>query len=197
MIFSIGRELNQINQLPFLEANTIKYLNINYPKNDFVSLELTKSFEIKKWLNLNYNTGFYYNNSHINYDNRNYSLGVPSFYFQGSHTVSLPKKMALEINGWYQTGTSDAIIRIFPRYEINTSFYKPIFKSKGSLRLNIYDIFYSNIRKYAYRNSDVEGNVDIYKYGTRRAELQINYAIGNNLKNLNKKNISSEENRVY
>ncbi|MCB9282909.1 MAG: TonB-dependent receptor [Lewinellaceae bacterium] len=116
-----------------------------------------------------------------------------NFYL--ANQISLPKGYSLELSGWYRSPEVDGIFIGRAMYMADFGLSKKILKDKGSLRLNVNDLFNTGRwRGYTkYENMDLA--VDS-KWQSRRVNVSFNYRFGNqNVKGPQRRNTGSDEER--
>jgi hypothetical protein len=115
--------------------------------------------------------GVYLNQS---FDNAMFSLNANS-----NHSLNFGKGYTGELNLAYQSGFAYGINRFVPTGAVSLGVQKVFWARKGSLRLNVRDIFYTQIRgaNIVYQNMDIRVR---HRVDSRFASLSFNYRFGNN-----------------
>ncbi|PWK18082.1 outer membrane receptor protein involved in Fe transport [Arcicella aurantiaca] len=119
-------------------------------------------------------------------------IASSGYYFNSTHNIALPKgyKMDVYVNylGQYIVATNTQL----PRFYMNVSFQKSIWKKQGSLKLNLNDIFWS--RQYTYRTLSATQNIEGSNYAdTRLVRLTLTYKFGNKKLSTRQRNSGSDE----
>jgi hypothetical protein len=92
----------------------------------------------------------------------------------GSQQFTLSKKLNAELSGWYRTAGVDGVIVSRPMGAVSVGLSQKILKEKGTLRLNVRDIF----RTQQFRAVTRYGNVDVAfqnAWDSRQVSLGFSY----------------------
>ena len=89
-------------------------------------------------------------------NNEPISIGITSFMVQLQHQFKFNKGWAAEVSGFYRSKGLEGVIYIQPIKQFNAGVSKQILKNKGSLRLNVRDIFAGGV----FKGSSKYGTVD-------------------------------------
>jgi hypothetical protein len=142
-------------------------ISVNFP------LKIAKFWTANNNVNglRNHYYGVYLNQS---FDNAQWSLNAHS-----NHSLNFGKDYTGELNLNYQSGFAYGINRFVPTGAVSIGVQKTFWERKGSLRLNVRDIFYTQIRgaNIFYQNMDIKVR---HRQDTRFASLSFNYRFGNN-----------------
>ncbi|MGX5819776.1 TonB-dependent receptor domain-containing protein [Chitinophaga lutea] len=142
------------------------------------ALNMTLPFEVTKWWNSSNNVSTYYNIYNIRdtstrFNNSNFVYG-----FNSTNTFTLPKDYKIELSGWYESPNVFGIWRGEPMWMVNAGVQKSVLKKKGTLKVNVNDIF-ANTR---FRGTAEYGNVYLYvnnRWSNRTINLSFSYRFGN------------------
>jgi hypothetical protein len=74
----------------------------------------------------------------------------------GSQQFKISKTLSAEISGFFRTAGVEGVIKAKSMGMVSAGFSQQVFKSKGTIRLNIRDIFYTQ----KFRGETKYGNVD-------------------------------------
>ncbi|MGE5519451.1 MAG: outer membrane beta-barrel protein, partial [Candidatus Dadabacteria bacterium] len=124
------------------------------------------------------------------------SNGSPAANGRINNNFSLKNGWSAELNGMVNSGGRNGYMVMNPNWELSTGVQKSLMKGKGSLKLNVTDIFWTNLPKatITYEGSYVEhwhANRD-----SRKATLSFTYRFGNNkVEGARKRTTASEEER--
>ncbi|RYU97680.1 outer membrane beta-barrel family protein [Emticicia agri] len=116
----------------------------NFAKQVSYGIEVNGNFKIQKWWTLQLYTSFLNNTfqspvyTEILNDSRWYWVVVPTNQFV------INKKWSAELAGSYQTKVLSGQFLVIPIGSIRAGVSTKIMKDKGTLRLNVNDIFYTN-----------------------------------------------------
>jgi outer membrane receptor protein involved in Fe transport len=119
----------------------------NIGKRNSAGISLSAQVPIKKWwtgifyTNLNYNkfTGVL-NGEDLNIDATNLMLNI-------NNQFKFNKGWSAELSGWYRTKGIEGQILIQPMGQASAGVSKQIIKGKGTVRLNVRDLFFTNYAK--------------------------------------------------
>lgn len=156
------------------------YLNISAP------LEINK-----KWM-INGNINLFYNQFKTQVLNEDYDAGKFSGIATITQTITLPWNLTGEITTVYNAPNVAGLINNWPLGSVNAGLQKKILDQKGSLRLSITDIFFTN----QIQSSVVYPGFDMhYKYHneTRVVRINFSYNIGKTGESMRKRNGQDEE----
>jgi hypothetical protein len=97
---------------------------------------------IAKWWNINVYTNFYTNRFRGLVNNAYVDLSSPTFLLNASNTFKLGKGWNAELSGFYRSEGLEGVMYIRPLGNINVGISKSVLNNKGSIRLNVRDIFW-------------------------------------------------------
>ncbi|MCR6721555.1 MAG: outer membrane beta-barrel family protein [Chitinophagaceae bacterium] len=125
---------------------------------------------VRKWWNSNVYVNGYRNSYEGLYNNDPVKLSFTSLVANMTNTFTLGKGWNAELSGWYRSKGLDGILVINNMGAVNAGISKQVLKKKGTVKMSVRDIFYSqNFSGYA-KYSDVD--VDIR---SRRDTRQVNF----------------------
>jgi len=110
-------------------------------------------------------TKWWTNNLYVNVSNNRFSGIVDStlvtvdatmLMLNGSQQFKISKTLSAEISGFFRTAGVEGVIKAKSMGMVSAGFSQQVFKNKGTLRLNIRDIFYTQ----KFRGTTKYGNVD-------------------------------------
>ena len=135
----------------FLEGVQIDANNnfINRPENlgwrKMMGISVSASLKPnKKWTcniqsqltNLHYNSQLY---------EQNMDTSGTYFFITNINQFQLGKGWSAELSGWFRSSVTTNQVVIVPNGQVTAGFQKKILKNKGTLRLNVSDIFYTRL----------------------------------------------------
>jgi len=123
----------------------IKKANIASSKQ--VGLTVTANKSITKWWTGNIYTNVYNNHFKGLVNNEPISIGVTTFIVQLQQQFKFSKGWSAEVSGFYRSKGLEGVIYIKPMAQVNAGISKQLLKNKGSLRLNVRDIFAGGVFK--------------------------------------------------
>lgn len=99
-------------------------------------------------------------------------------YVSSNNTFTLPAAVTMELSGYYYSAVSSASMQTRPQYSASIGFAKKILHSKGSLKLNVTDLFNTQVTRYRALYGPV--NMDVHnKMESRFVNLVFSYRFGN------------------
>lgn len=146
--------------------------------------EFTLNYSPFKWWKLNSNFNFFRNEtqgdfSYTNSQNvvvtQNFDNTAYSWFTRLTSKVSLPYKIDWQTNATYNGPQNTAQGRMYGNLSANLGFSKDVFKDKGTIALNIQDVF--NSRKRIYETS-IPGVLNSYsemQWRVRQINLSFTY----------------------
>jgi iron complex outermembrane recepter protein len=146
-------EQNEVNNETF-----IKKANIASLKQ--VGLSVSAFKQVTKWWTSNVYVNVYNNKFKGIVNNENISIGITGMMLQSQQQFKFGKGWGAEVSGFYRTKGLEGVIFIRPIGQVNAGFSKQILKNKGTVRLNVRDIFAGGVFK------------GYSKYGTVDAEFR-------------------------
>lgn len=106
-------------------------------------------------------------------DNRNLA-----HIFNVNNEINLPGGVTMEVSGRYQTKMVFGLFEIAPRGGLDLGFSKKVMNGKGSLKVNVSDIFRTNNSNVDIIQDDINLLVDETN-DTRRVSVNFSYRFGN------------------
>lgn len=173
--------------------------NGNIGKKNSAGIAVSAQVPIKKWWtgifysNLNYNkfSGELYG-EYISIDAINLTLNV-------NNQFKFDKGWSAELSGWYRTKGVEGQILIQPMGAASFGVSKQILKQKGSLRLNVRDMFYTQFPKGNINFQNTEAYFE-NRRDSRVANLTFSYRFGKPIKDQRQRRkvggADDEQNRV-
>ena len=185
-------EQNEINNETF-----IKKANIASSKQIGLAISANKS--ITKWWSGNIYANVYNNHFKGVVNSEAISIGITSFMVQMQQQFKFNKGWAAEVSGFYRSKGLEGVIYIQPITQVSAGVSKQILKNKGSIRLNVRDIFAGGVFKGYSKYGTVDAHfTDVND--SRAGSLTFSYRFnkGKLKAGSNKKNggANDEQNRV-
>ncbi|MGZ5135039.1 MAG: TonB-dependent receptor domain-containing protein [Flavitalea sp.] len=143
-----------IEQNELTSETFIKKANI--ASRNQVGIAVSAYKEIRKWWTGN----VYVNVSNNQFDgivnSEPVSIGITSYMLQSQQQFKFGKGWGAELSGFYRSKAVEGVIFIRPMAQLNAGFSKQVLKNKGTVKLNIRDIFAGGV----FRGYSKYGNVD-------------------------------------
>ncbi len=155
-------------------------------------LTVSAPIEINKNWTVNSNLSLFYNRFNTQFLDEVYDVGIVSGTATITQTITLPWDLTGEITAVYNAPNVSGLIRTEALGSVNAGLQKKVFDKKGSLRLNVTDIFYTN----RTRNSVVYPGFAIHFNNypeTRVIRVNFTYNIGKTGDAMRKRNGQDEE----
>jgi hypothetical protein len=134
----------------------VKKANIASAKQ--FGLAVTANKSITKWWSGNIYANVYNNHFKGLVNNEPISIGITSYMVQLQQQFKFKKGWAAELSGFYRSKALESVIYIQPILQVNAGFSKQVLKDKGSIRLNIRDIFAGGVFKGYSKYGTVDAN---------------------------------------
>jgi iron complex outermembrane recepter protein len=181
---------------PGQDSNITVQIPVNLESSDYFGLTGNIPVRIGTWWNMNNNFTVFYNHFNGNLGGIALNSGRPAANIRSTNSFSLKKGWSAELNANFYTGGINGYMIMQPQWGIAAGFQKNIMEGKGSIRLNVTDIFWTNLpkAKVTYEGSYVE-NWHAFRE-TRVANLSFTYRFGSNkVQAARKRTTASEEER--
>lgn len=142
------------------------------------SLDLTLPFDFTKWWNSSNNISVFYNQYKIKDPIKDFSTEKLAYNFNTTNIFTLPKEIKLELGAWYNSPTVYGIFKSKGQGAVNVGISKNILDKKGSIKINVSDVFASNrFRGLAeYNNVYLQVN---NRWQNRTLNIAFSYRFGN------------------
>lgn len=132
----------------------VKQANIAKQRQWGLAVSANKSIN-KLWTNSIY-VNVFSNRFEGLVDNAPVSIAATSLMLNGSQQFKLSKTFTAELSGWYRTAGIEGVIKASPIGAVNVGFSQMIWKEKGTVRLNVRDVFLTQ----RFRGASKYGSVD-------------------------------------
>jgi ferric enterobactin receptor len=143
---------------------------MNLLSENAFGLEVTGSVTVAKWWKADANFNFFYAEIDGSNIQDSYKTNTYSWFARHTSRFSLPKKFDIQVRTNYEAAQKTAQGRRKALYYADLSFSKEIFKGKGTLNLNILDVFNSRIMRSVSR-----GDTPFTDANTGAASIQTFY----------------------
>jgi iron complex outermembrane receptor protein len=162
-------------------------------------VSISANMPIKKWWTSNLYINAFSNRFSGLVSGELVTVTATTVMFNGSQQFKLNKNASFEISGWYRTAGLEGVIKARPVGIMSIGYSQQVMKGKGTLRLNLRDVLYSQ----RFRASTKYGTVDAgfnEKRDTRILNIGFTYRFSKGKLNANQKRrnsgASDEQNRV-
>lgn len=165
----------------------------NLDNQDNVSLTISAPIPITKWWTFQTNFTGVYNQYNSIYLDEKLEIKQFSWNAYGNNQFTLKKGWTAEISGWYNSRAFYGLYRAKPMGMVNVGLQKSIWKKKGTIRLNVNDLFWTNRFRGRAQYKDIDFSVTS-EWPSRQARLTFTYSFGNqNVKGARQRNTGSDD----
>ncbi|HEY1018609.1 MAG TPA: outer membrane beta-barrel protein [Sediminibacterium sp.] len=191
---AIARFKDVFPNIPQMDNVTVQ-IPINLSSSDYYGLSVAAPVRVNSRWNMINNANLYYNHFNGSLGATTLNNGKPAFDYRMNNTFTLGKGWVTELNGNFTTGGQYGFMVQDPLWGIAVGVQKSLLKNKGTLRLNVTDIFWTNLPKavITYTNYIEKWHA---KRETRIATLSFTYRFGKNtVQAARRRTTASEEER--
>jgi iron complex outermembrane recepter protein len=177
-------------------ATIVRQGNIGRRENGGVSV--SANMPVGKWLTVIVYTNYNYNKFTGNLNGEDIRVEAGNFLVSLNNQVRIGEKWSGELSGWARTRGIEGQILLEPMGQLNAGISRQVLKGKGSVRVNVRDIFYTQVPRGDINFKKTEASF-VNKRDNRVVNLTFTYRFGKPLKNGNsqpRKGASDEQNRV-
>jgi outer membrane receptor protein involved in Fe transport len=181
---------------PGLDSNITVQIPVNLSSSDYFGLTASVPVRLSNWWNMINNLTVYKNTFQGNLGGVQLNDGDIAANVKMNNSFTLKKGWSAELNGSFNSGGRYGYMVMDPQWSLSAGVQKTILAGKGQLRLNVSDIFWTNLPKATveYPGSYVENWHA--KRDSRVANLSFTYRFGNNkVQAARRRTTGSEEER--
>ncbi len=120
-------------------------------------------FAITKWWTTNLYTNVYNNRFHGIINGDDVTIGATTGIFNAMEQFKFKKGWGAEVTGFYRTEAVDGVFRIQGLGSMNIGVSKQVLKNKGSVRIGVQDIFWSQRAKGESKFSNIDADFQQYR----------------------------------
>ena len=179
------------------ETNRQRYTTLNLDKQHTTGISIALPLYLTDWWEVQ-NTAFGdWEKIVIQKDGAAAELKTSSFSVYMVHSFNLPDNFALEIAGRYQSPAFYGLLKVQSKGFVNVGLQKKLAEGKGIFRLNVSDIFRTNIWRSTTNIPNLDlNNTSVIDVETRIVRLTYSRNFGNGkVKKARSRSTSSEEER--
>ena len=129
----------------FEDSNITVEIPVNLKSSDYIGLSVSAPVNITSWWNMINNADIYYNHFEGDLGGSSLDNGAPAADIKTDNTFSFKKGWSAELNASFNSGGRDGYMVSKPQWAVSSGIQKLMLKSKGTLRFNITDIFWTNL----------------------------------------------------
>jgi hypothetical protein len=168
--------------IPMQDDNVTVQIPVNISTSDYVGLSVAAPVKINKWWNMINNADLFYNHFNGSLAGTNLDKGKPALQARTTNTFAMKKGWSAELNGVFNSGGQMGFLVMDPQWGVGAGVQKNILKNKGTLRLNVTDIFWTNLPKavisfdnyiekwHAQRETRVANLTFTYRFGKKTVQ---------------------------
>ena len=167
----------------FADSNITVEIPVNLQSLDYYGFTVSAPANIFKWWSMTNNFVFFYNQFKGDLAGSFLNSGSPGAEIKTNNTFTFKKGWTAELNASYNSGSRDGYMVAKPQWALSPGIQKSILKSKGTLRLSVTDIFWTNLPKavitytgkyiekwHAFRESRVGTLTFTYRFGKKTVQ---------------------------
>jgi iron complex outermembrane receptor protein len=174
----------------------IRKANIANQRN--LGIAVSINTPLQKWWTLSFYSNLYNNHFKGIVNDTNISIGNTTLLLNVNNQFKLGKGWSAELSGFYRSKGLESVIVIKPLGQVSAGFAKQILKTKGTVKLNVRDIFLTQVFEGYSRYSNIDARFKNSR-DSRVVNLSFTYRFGkmnNNGGQRKRGGASEEESRV-
>jgi hypothetical protein len=180
--------------IPSAENVTVQ-IPFNFKSSDYFGFSASAPVRINKWWNMINNAEFFFQKFNGVFSGTVLNEGKPVLDARTTNTFTFKKGWTAEFNASLNTGGQYGFMVLDPQWALGAGVQKTILKNKGTLRLNMTDIFWTNLPKAVVTYNNYIEKWRAYR-DTRVANFTFSYRFGNSkVQAARRRTTSSEEER--
>lgn len=183
---------NQIpKQIPAENKTYVTTENLDHQDN--YNLTLSIPIPVNKWWTMQNNISAFYNRYRSFYYGADLDLGQFGATVFMTNNFTLPKGYTAELSGFWNSPTQYNLLKAQAQGQISAGVAKSLWNRKGSLRLNMNDIFFLNRFAGTVKYQDLNFRV-MSRFESRQVRLSFTYRFGNqNVKAARQRGTSADD----
>ncbi len=193
--FSFDHTADLIGQLTDAETQTSAFITYRNIADRFnYSLNVSGGLPIKEWWSTYTSLTAFHQRNEATFENgKSLSVNATAFNAYIQQTLTLPKDVVVEISGFYSSPSIwEGAFETEDFWQISAGISKKVLQGKGTVKLNINDIFKSQV----WRGVSEFGDLYMVASGgwdSRRVALNFSYLVGNNKVKSQRRNTGLED----
>ena len=165
----------------------------NLDNQDNFSLTISAPIPITKWWNLQTNFTGMYNHYQSFYLEEQLEISQFSWNAYANNQFTIKNDWSAELSGWYNSRSYYGLYAAKPMGMVNVGLQKKILNKKGSIRLNVNDIFWTNKFRGQANYKDINFAVKS-QWPSRQFRISFTYNFGNqNVKGARQRNTGADD----
>ncbi len=194
-----GRERDVINKhqpVTYPGRPELIHITQNFDRSDVVSVEVTFPLTLASWWKVQNNLAGYYRSSKSQFDIGPFSQRIYYGNVNSVHTFNLGNHWTAELNALYLPLIPAGVMNLRSRTNVTAGIQKVLPNNKGTLRLNISDIFWTNsLRWYTTFSTQQFDFQAKMKFEPRIVKLTYSRSFGNQKVKTTRQRRGAEEER--
>ncbi|OGS72316.1 MAG: hypothetical protein A3F91_06635 [Flavobacteria bacterium RIFCSPLOWO2_12_FULL_35_11] len=178
---------DEIREVNGVDTPVIIMTPINLSSQDRYGFEFTANYNPLKWWKMTNSFNFFKSVTDGDFDGINYDKENVSWFTRLESRISLPGGIDWQTSGMYMGPSESATSKIKGMYNVNLAFSKDILKEKGTLSLNVSDLFNSRKRNSTNYSPTISSptiiSVNEFQWRKRQIMLNFTYRFNQNKKN--------------
>jgi len=178
----------------------MKYKYLNVAKSDNFNLNISVPMPITKWWTSFTNLSGNYSKYQTVVNNNLVNVDAAGFFGRTQHTFTLPRGFSTELVFFYMSPqvSQEGLFKMKAMYALDWGISKSVLKKKGTVKLNVSDVFNNQRFQGTFDNAGYFTRVSS-KWESQQVRLNFTYRFGNtNVKAARnrKTGLEDEQNRV-
>lgn len=129
---------------PGQDSNITVQIPVNLQSSDYFGLTATTPIRISKWWNMVNNLNVFYNHFNGNLGGSRLNNGAPAANIRTNNNFTFKGGWQAELNANYSSGGRYGYMVARSQWGLAAGVQKSVLNNKGTLRLNVSDIFWTN-----------------------------------------------------
>ncbi|MFB6453673.1 TonB-dependent receptor domain-containing protein [Chitinophaga sp. Hz27] len=189
LITSVGYSHTKDNLMRILEAEKdpatgdttiVRYKYMNVAKSDKLNLNVSMPFTITKWWSSFTTMSLNYNAVQANVNDNKVKLDATTYFGRTQQTFTISKNTTAEVVFMYISPqiTDNELFHMRSMMTLDLGLQQKIMNGKGTLKLNVTDIFKTMYARGEFENAGMNTNLRSY-WDAQQARLSFTYRFGN------------------
>jgi hypothetical protein len=161
------------------DDNVTVQIPVNLSSTDYFGLTVSAPLKITKWWSMINNANVFYNHFNGNLGVTKLDKGRAVADLRSNNSFTFKKGWTAELNGNYNTGGQYGFMVTRSQWGVGAGIQKTFWQGKGLMRLNVTDIFWTNLPRATIT---YDNYIEIWRAyrETRVANLTFTYRFGSN-----------------
>lgn len=182
------------------DTTILVYKYMNVAERDNINLNISAPVPITKWWKSFTNLSVFYNAFETVVSGEQIKRSSGGFYGQTQHTFTVTKSLSAEASFFYMSPqiSDEGLFKMKSMYAFNIGFSQQVLKSKGTVKLNVNDVFNTQRFRGDYTTTNRDVSLQT-RWDSRQVRASFTYRFGNsNVKEARnrKTGLEDELNRV-